>query len=115
MGERIDRLKAMITDQPEMVGLARTPGGREGDASPLGTPGGKQNWVDRAGGLPTYIREVAHALQRKGKSESNAIQMAVGIVRNWAEGRGKGTSPAVKAAAAKAIAEFEAKAKGSKG
>jgi hypothetical protein len=90
------------------VGKAITPGGRVGDDSPLGTPGGKQNWVDKTGGLPKYIRMVAHAMQRKGKSESQAIQLAIGIVKNWAEGKGD-VSPKVRAAAAAAIAEWERK------
>lgn len=94
------------------VEKAITPGGRVGDDSPVGTPGGKQNWVDRAGGLPKYIRMVAHALMRAGKPKSKAIGMAVGIVRNWAEGKGH-VSPKVRAAAAKAIAEWEAKRAGS--
>lgn len=101
MGEYTDRL----------IELARTPGGREGDDSPVGTPGGKQNWVDKAGGLPKYIRMVAHAMIRNGKDESSAIRMAVGIVRNWAEGKGN-TSPKVQAAAAKAMAEWERKKAG---
>lgn len=66
------------------------------------------NWVARAGGLPPYIQHVAHAMVEKGKPTSKAISMAVGIVRNWAEGKG-GVHPAIKAAAAKAIAEWEAK------
>jgi hypothetical protein len=66
------------------------------------------NWVARAGGLPPYIQHVAHAMVEKGKDTSKAISMAVGIVRNWAEGKG-GVHPAIKAAAAKAIAEWEAK------
>lgn len=65
------------------------------------------NWVARAGGLPTYIQHVAHAMVEKGKPESKAIQMAVGIVKNWAEGKG-GVHAAIKAAAAKAIAQWEA-------
>lgn len=66
------------------------------------------NWVARAGGLPTYIQHVAHAMVEKGKDVSKAIGMAVGIVKNWAEGKG-GVHPAIKAAAAKAIAEWDAK------
>lgn len=128
MGEKIDRLIPEMPPEPdesdilmlsvtdpdwetgndEWVALARTPGGREGDDSPFSTSK-TSNWVAKAGGLPKYIREVAHAMVRKGKTESQAIRMAIGIVRNWAEGKGKGTSPAVKAAAVKAIAEWEAK------
>lgn len=66
------------------------------------------NWVARAGGLPTYIQHVAHAFTEKGTPESEAIKKAVGIVRNWSEGK-QGVGDAVKAAAAKAMAEWDAK------
>lgn len=65
------------------------------------------NWVARAGGLPAYITNVAHGLLKSGRSESQAIQMAVGIVKRWAKGGGK-VSAEVRAAAAKAVAEWEA-------
>ena len=65
------------------------------------------NWVARGGGLPSYIQHVAHALVKRGKSESAAIGMAIGIVRRWARGGGKVDSN-TRAAAAKAIAEWEA-------
>jgi hypothetical protein len=71
------------------------------------------NWVARAGGLPTLIQHVAHDLMDKGKlSESRAIGMAVGIVKNWAhghDGKGHAVSPQVVAEAVKAIAEWDAK------
>ena len=89
------------------ISKAITPGGRVGDASSLDASP-KKNWVENAGGLPKYIRMVAHALIRSGKDKSRAISMAIGIVKNWAEGKGK-VSPKVRAAAAKAIAEWEAK------
>ena len=40
---------------------------------------------------------------RKGKSKKKAIQMARGIIANWAQGKGHVT-PAVRLAAAKATA-----------
>jgi hypothetical protein len=92
--------------------LAVSPGGRPADDSPVGTPGGKQNWVDKAGGLPKYIREIAHALIRKGRTESEAIRLAVGAVRNFAaghDGHGHKVSAKVQAAASAALAEWEAK------
>lgn len=64
------------------------------------------NWVAKAGGLPNYVQHVAHALVRRGKSESAAIRMAIGIIKNWAEGKGD-VSDAVRAAAAKALAQWE--------
>lgn len=67
------------------------------------------NWVARAGGLPAYIQHIAHDLmEKRGKSEQNAIQMAVGIVKRWAKGVGNVTAD-TRAAAAKAVAEWEAK------
>lgn len=84
------------------------------DTSPFSTST-DDNWVSRAGGLPEYIRGVAHALIRTGRArdESHAIKIAVGVIRDWAEGRtsnGKGhVHPQVQAAAAAALADWEAK------
>jgi hypothetical protein len=66
------------------------------------------NWVARVGGLPDYIQNVAHGILKTGKTVSQAIQIAIGTVKRWAAGGGK-VSAEVKAAAAKAIAEWEAK------
>jgi hypothetical protein len=90
------------------MGTTITPGGRVGNDSPLGTPGGKQNWVDKAGGLPRYIRIVANMFQKRGYDESHAIAAAVQQVKKWAAGGGH-VRPQVQAAAAAAIAEWEAK------
>lgn len=87
--------------------MSRTPGGREGDASPLGTHGlfgipGEE--------LDPFIRQVAHALMREhGKTKSQAIRMAIGVIENWASGRGD-VRPQVRAAAVRAIARFRASA-----
>lgn len=64
--------------------------------------------------LSPYIQNVAHALLRNGraKDESEAIHMAYGIVKRWAQGKsanGKHVSPEVQAAAARNIAEMDAK------
>jgi hypothetical protein len=114
--EVVDRGVEKSSGNPEgdgsmvpMIEKAITPGGRVGDASSLNVSP-KKNWVENAGGLPKYIRMVAHAMMRKGKSRSQAIQLAIGIVRNWASGQGN-VSAKVRAAAAKAVAEFEAKRK----
>jgi hypothetical protein len=70
---------------------------------------GVTNWIERAGGLPKYIADIAGDLiSEKRKSVSNAIQMAIGIVRNWARGQG-GVSAATRGKAAAAVAEYEAK------
>lgn len=79
------------------------------DTSPTGTG---NNWVTKAGGLPRYIRAIAHAMKRNGRSESQAVQIAIGICKRWAKGLGNVTA-ATKARAAAAIAEWEAlKARG---
>ena len=80
------------------------------DTSPVGTPGGRQNWVDKAGGLPKFIRAIAHALIRKGMDKSKAIATAVNTVKRWAAG-GKGVNAKTQAKAVKALAEWEAKKK----
>jgi hypothetical protein len=70
------------------------------------------NWVARVGGLPTLIQHVAHDLMPGAGTVSHAIEMAVGIVHNWAhghDGKGNRVSPAVMAEAVKAIAEWDAK------
>lgn len=69
---------------------------------------GKQNWVDRTGGLPEYIDRVArHIHYTRGKSISRAIRIAVGTIRDWAAGR-RGASPKTQAKAARAIAQWDA-------
>lgn len=66
------------------------------------------NWVARNGGLPAYIQHIAKALMKeRGKSESQAVQMAIGIVKRWARGGGN-VDATTRAAAAKAVAEWEA-------
>jgi ADP-ribosyltransferase exoenzyme len=71
--------------------------------SPLGTHG---LWGDKSAQLPAYLQNIAKALIRSGHDESSAIAMAIGAVKRWAAGRGKVT-PEVRAAAAKALAEWE--------
>lgn len=73
----------------------------------LGTHG---LWKDKSAQLPAYIQSVAHAMEAAGHSESEAVEMAVGIVKGWAAGRAAHghVHPDVQAAAAKAIAEWDA-------
>lgn len=70
---------------------------------------GKSNWVDHAGGLPSYIERIAkHLHYEKGMTIGRAIATAVNQCKKWAAGVGN-TNPDTKAKAAKAIAEWEAK------
>lgn len=75
--------------------LAITPGGRPGDASPLGTKGPRK--------LTDYTREIAHALMRRGFSKSHAIAVARNSQKRWAAGGGK-VRPQVRAGAAASLA-----------
>lgn len=77
--------------------------------APIGKGG--RNWITRlkpgnTGQLPAYIQNVRNAIMRDGAPESQATAIAIGRVRDWAEGKGK-VSAEVRAAAAKAIAEWE--------
>lgn len=63
--------------------------------------------------LAPYIQNVAHALLRNGRAstESDAIHMAYGIVKRWAQGKGRNGKPVhpdVQAAAARNIAIMDA-------
>jgi phage head maturation protease len=60
------------------------------DTSPVGHGGA--NWVTAAGGAPPFLRAVAHALIRNGRSESEAIQVAYGTIKRWAGGGGNVTA-----------------------
>lgn len=66
------------------------------------------NWVARRGGLPHYIRAVAHALVRDGHDEGSAIPIAISRIKDWAAG-GSHVSKETQAHAAAALAEWEAK------
>jgi 2'-5' RNA ligase len=72
----------------------------------------KHNWIEKQGGLPNYICQVARAVARGGKSLESAIPIAISTMKHWAAGgnhNGKKVSPAVQARAAAALAEWEAK------
>lgn len=56
--------------------------------------------------LPSYIQHIANALIKNGHGESEAIQMAVGIVKRWAAGESK-VDADTRAAASKAVSEWE--------
>lgn len=68
----------------------------------------KHNWVEDVGGLPNYICQIARAVARGGKTLDSAIPIAVSTVKKWAAGAGN-VSAAVRARAAAAVLEWEAK------
>jgi hypothetical protein len=55
---------------------------------PVGTNRPGKNWIEKSplGHLPPYVQHVANELIKKGRSRSKAIEMAIGIVRNWSHG-----------------------------
>jgi len=71
---------------------------------PLGTEG---LWHHEGLQLPAYIQNVAKGLMESGHPREEAIPMAIGAVKRWAAGGGKVT-PEVRAAAGKAVGEWEA-------
>src|SRR5688500_2047315 len=88
--------------------MATSPGGRPAGDSPVGTPGGRQNWVDKAGGRPRSVRLVAPALTRKRLPTHRARPSALHRSKRRAAGLDD-VRPQVQAAAAAALAEWEAK------
>lgn len=82
-------------------------------------PGGPDNWVERAGGLPPYIERIAkHLHYEKGMSISHAIATAVNTVKRWAhqgkvakygDPNHKHVNATTVAKAQKALAQWEAK------
>ena len=95
-----------------MTDITRTP--RTAEAStvhePFGKPSGPGLFHHKGLQLPAYVQHVAHHLVAAGHPESQAIEMAVGIIRDWAaghDGHGHKVSDVVQAAAAKAMAQWE--------
>jgi len=73
------------------------------------------NWVEKAGGLPKYIKRIAKHLQEKGMDESRAIATAVNAAKKMCStgdtnfpGK-QDVNPGSRAEACAAVAEWEAK------
>lgn len=66
----------------------------------------KENWVERGGGLPPYVRKLARAIMKTGKSKSQAIAIAISRIKKWAAG-GDDVDADTKAKAAAALAKWE--------
>lgn len=84
--------------------MSKNTGRYASSSTPLG-PG--DLWKTEGLELPHYIRNVARGIMRQGKSKSQAIRLAVAAVKRWARG-GSDVSPEVRAAAAKALAAWQA-------
>jgi peptidoglycan hydrolase-like protein with peptidoglycan-binding domain len=100
--------KILSTNNLQVVGLTADTAAASTVHHPLGRPGGPGLFRMKGAQLPAYIQNVAkHMDGPLGRK----IQMAIGIVRNWAEGHdghGNRVSAEVQAAAVKAIAEYDA-------
>jgi len=75
----------------------------------------KKNWVEKAGGLPKYIKRIAKHLQQKGMDESRAIATAVNAAKKMCStgdvnfpGKQE-VNPGSKAEACAAVADWEKK------
>lgn len=67
----------------------------------------KENWIEKKGGLPRYIHEIACSLvQEQGFTVSRAIATAISRCKVWAAGGGN-VKPDTQAKAASAIAQWE--------
>ena len=93
--ESVDLLE-VVTDTLEVKGSTASL-----DRSP------RSNWVEKAGELPPYIREVARGIERGGHTLSKAIEIAIGRIKKWAAGVG-GVKPDTVAKAQAAVAAWEA-------
>lgn len=94
--------------EPETKATVITPGGRVGNDARHGSRTNGENWVERtAGELPEYIRIVRNGLMKQGHDEARATALAVAAMKRWARG-GDNVSPKVQAAAAAALAKWEA-------
>jgi hypothetical protein len=90
------------------VGLSASTAAYSETPAPLGRPGGPGLWRTKGLKLPDYIENIATGILKGGEPDkSRAIALAVAAVRRWASGSGK-VSPEVRAAAAKALAEWTA-------
>ena len=92
--------EAQLEESEKTAGYSVTP-------HPLGKPGGPGLWKHKGLQLPPYIQNVAHGIMKSVKDKSRAIATAIATVKRWARGGGK-VSPEVRAAAAKAVAQWEA-------
>ena len=78
---------------------------------PLGNPAGPGLFHVKGLQLPAYVQHVATHLIAQGHDRSQAIQIAIGVIKDWAsghDGHGNRVHPDVQAAAVKALAEWEA-------
>lgn len=84
---------------------------------PLGDKPGINNWVERTGGLPDYIKRIAEEIKGSNPTwdDGRCIAAAVNTVKRWAVGGtvrehgGPRVKPDTQAKAAAAVAQWEAK------
>lgn len=108
-GERLDAKIGLSDTALELIvdGLESKAKGHSSRIHPGLDRSPKENWVDKAGGLPNYIERIAkHLHSDRGMTISHAIAAAINRVKKWAAGTGE-VSAATRAKAAKAVAQWE--------
>ncbi len=77
---------------------------------PLKDKPGLNNWIDKAGGLPRYIKSIAEHIKGENPSwdDGRCIASAVNRVKKWAKG-GDNVKPDTRAKAQAALADWERK------
>ena len=99
-----------MTEENLRIILAADSLAKASTPEPVG-PGELWHKKDKSIHLPFYVQHIANALITSGHSESEAIQMAIGIIKRWAAGSTSGgehhIDAGTKAAARKALAEWE--------
>lgn len=97
MSLKSERIQAALEEHEFILELAKCN---------LDTKPGK-NWIERQGGLPRYVHEIACSiLESNGGTIEKAIRIALNRIRVWAGGGG-GVSAKTQAKASKALAEWE--------
>src|SRR5690606_36057480 len=48
----------------------------------------RKNWVDKQGGLPSYVKRIAKHLRRKGMNKSRSIATAINVVKKMCRNAG---------------------------
>jgi hypothetical protein len=90
---------SLTQDDNSLILMLSASAGCSLDSSP------KSNWVEKGGGLPNYICQIAKGVMKSGKSKSQAIAIAVSRVKAWAAG-GDDVEAGTQAKAAKALAQW---------
>ncbi len=105
---RAAQLRAAAAEARKSLELSAQTGMLAATPAPRGKPGGPGLFGEKGNKLPNYIEQVVKGLIDGGMPSARAYPVAIGKIRDWAEGKGN-VKPEVRAASASAIAEWDAK------